>query len=271
MTQSFTYRVRFIPTGEYYYGVRFAKNCHPSDLWTKYFTSSKKVKNLIKKHGKDSFEVEIRKLFKDSEEAIAWEHRVNIHTKNWPNYFNQSDAKHQGSRYSSTGGLISKEQGAGLHNPNKPWLDSPTKMASMRNGHLKGGHKTGSMPWWNNGIRDTKSAEYPGPGWVRGTIPKGHYWNNGTEQRVCFECPGKGWIEGGIGTTNKGMTWWNNGFEQKLLFHAPDQSWVLGKLPSTSNWWTNGLIQIRQKEWPGEGWSKGMIKKSLLVDQFPIE
>ena len=72
----FTYLLKHIPTKKYYYGVRFKKNCHPNDLWTKYFTSSKKVKGLIKRYGKKSFIFEIRKTFKTQREAIKWENKV---------------------------------------------------------------------------------------------------------------------------------------------------------------------------------------------------
>jgi len=40
-TIPYTYKLIFKPTGQYYYGVRYAKGCQPSDLWDKYFTSSK--------------------------------------------------------------------------------------------------------------------------------------------------------------------------------------------------------------------------------------
>jgi len=75
-TIPFTYLIKHIPTNKYYYGVRFKKSCHPNDLWTKYFTSSKKVKGLIKKYGKKSFIFEIRKIFKTPQEALNWEHKV---------------------------------------------------------------------------------------------------------------------------------------------------------------------------------------------------
>lgn len=72
----FTYLVKHIPTNKYYYGVKFKKGCHPNDLWTKYFTSSKKVKGLIRKYGKKSFKFEIRKTFKTQKQAREWEHKV---------------------------------------------------------------------------------------------------------------------------------------------------------------------------------------------------
>jgi len=75
-TIPFTYLLKHIPTNKYYYGVRFKKGCHPNDLWTKYFTSSKKVKGLIKRYGKKSFIFEIRKTFKNIRQAINWENKV---------------------------------------------------------------------------------------------------------------------------------------------------------------------------------------------------
>ena len=75
-TIPFTYLLKHIPTNKFYYGVRFKKCCHPNDLWTKYFTSSKKVKGLIKRYGKKSFVFEIRKVFKTTQESIKWENKV---------------------------------------------------------------------------------------------------------------------------------------------------------------------------------------------------
>ena len=76
MTIPFTYLIKHVPTNRYYYGVRYKKSCHPNDLWTKYFTSSKKVKGLIRRYGKKSFIFEIRKIFKTTKQARMWEHKV---------------------------------------------------------------------------------------------------------------------------------------------------------------------------------------------------
>ena len=72
----YTYLIKHIPTNKYYYGVKFKKGCHPNDFWIKYFTSSKKVKGLIRRYGKKSFQFEIRKTFKTPQEAIKWESKV---------------------------------------------------------------------------------------------------------------------------------------------------------------------------------------------------
>lgn len=76
MTIPYTYFLFNKITGQKYYGVRYANNCTPEELWCTYFSSSKYVKQLIETHGKDSFEYEVRKTFKAADEAKAWEERV---------------------------------------------------------------------------------------------------------------------------------------------------------------------------------------------------
>lgn len=72
----YTYYLYHRPTGKKYYGVRFKIGCDPSDLWKKYFSSSKDVWSLIEKYGIDSFDYSVRKTFKIKENAIDWEYRV---------------------------------------------------------------------------------------------------------------------------------------------------------------------------------------------------
>ena len=72
----YTYYIFHPLTNQHYYGVRYAKNCHPDDLWKTYFTSSKKVKQLIIQYGIESFTVEVRKVFSNLEDALSWEEKV---------------------------------------------------------------------------------------------------------------------------------------------------------------------------------------------------
>lgn len=71
----FTYLIYCKPTGQYYYGSRYGKYCHPSQLWTTYYTSSKIVKQLILEHGEDAFNVKITRIFGSKEDARLWEYR----------------------------------------------------------------------------------------------------------------------------------------------------------------------------------------------------
>jgi hypothetical protein len=47
----YTYLIGWSSTNKFYYGVRYAKKCNPSELFISYFTSSKHVKSYMKKHG----------------------------------------------------------------------------------------------------------------------------------------------------------------------------------------------------------------------------
>jgi len=73
----YTYLIRHRPTNRVYYGVRSANKVDPDqDLWQHYFTSSPKVQQLIEETGRDSFDVEIRRVFETREQAVAWEIKV---------------------------------------------------------------------------------------------------------------------------------------------------------------------------------------------------
>lgn len=72
----YTYLLIHKPTKSYYYGVRYAKGCHPNDLWVSYFTSSRHVRGLINKYGEDSFECQVRRVFDNVDSARRWESKV---------------------------------------------------------------------------------------------------------------------------------------------------------------------------------------------------
>lgn len=87
--QPYTYLIGWTTHNKYYYGVRFAKNCHPDELWKSYFTSSKHVKNFCADHGPPDL-IKIRKTFNSAEPARLWEskvlHRMDvIHNEKWLN------------------------------------------------------------------------------------------------------------------------------------------------------------------------------------------
>lgn len=75
------YRLYFKPTGQYYVGIQYGKNAHPSNLWDKYFTSSKVVKELIKQFGITSFEFKVTKTFNTEKEATMYERKFLIKVK----------------------------------------------------------------------------------------------------------------------------------------------------------------------------------------------
>lgn len=71
----YTYLIGWTKQNKWYYGVQFRKGCHPSNLWVKYFTSSKTVKTFRKIHGEPDV-VMVRKIFHNVKDAVDWEIKV---------------------------------------------------------------------------------------------------------------------------------------------------------------------------------------------------
>lgn len=90
-TVPFSYHLYHPITKKHYYGIKYSKGCHPDDLWTKYFSSSKIVKKLIQDYGIDSFTFEVRKIFKTPKEALLWENKflTKINAAKNPNWLNR--------------------------------------------------------------------------------------------------------------------------------------------------------------------------------------
>lgn len=74
--KAFTYLIINKTNNKWYYGVRYAKGCKSSDLFTKYFSSCEELKKDIIKLGKHNFYFEIRKEFNDIPTALSWERKV---------------------------------------------------------------------------------------------------------------------------------------------------------------------------------------------------
>jgi hypothetical protein len=71
----YTYLIGWSKLNKWYYGCSYAKNCHPDQLWFKYFTSSKYVKKFRKENGEPDI-VQIRKTFTNKQQCKLWEHKV---------------------------------------------------------------------------------------------------------------------------------------------------------------------------------------------------
>jgi len=94
----YTYLIGWPELGKWYYGVRYAKNCTPSDLWVTYKTSSKIVHDFVLEHG-DPTVRQVRKIYKNTENATQlaqlWENRVlkKLNVAKDPKWLNGHDSK----------------------------------------------------------------------------------------------------------------------------------------------------------------------------------
>jgi hypothetical protein len=92
MNIPYTYLIGWSQYHKFYYGVRYSNNCHPSDLFVTYFTSSKPVFDMINLYGKPDI-IQVRKTFLDKFSAINWERKVLIKIKavKRKDFLNRSD------------------------------------------------------------------------------------------------------------------------------------------------------------------------------------
>lgn len=88
----YTYLIGWPELNKWYYGVRYAKNCHPTDLWILYKTSSRLVKSIVSEHG-DPTVIQVRKTFVSVNEARQWESRVlkKLHVTTNSKWINKHD------------------------------------------------------------------------------------------------------------------------------------------------------------------------------------
>lgn len=88
----FTYFIRWSKLKMNYYGAKYAQGCHPDDLWTSYKTSSKPVKEFLKKHG-DPDIIIVDKTFDTAKEAKDYESRflASFDAAKNPNWLNRTN------------------------------------------------------------------------------------------------------------------------------------------------------------------------------------
>lgn len=100
---SFTYLIGWSSLDTWYYGVRFARGCHPKQLWVSYFTSSRKVDAFRKEHG-DPDVVQVRKIFIEPVDAVLWEAKAlrRIGVPNRSNFLNKARMNGNGCLIAAT-------------------------------------------------------------------------------------------------------------------------------------------------------------------------
>jgi len=88
----YTYLIGWTSENKWYYGCRYAKGCHPNDLFDTYFTSSKLVKKCIEEYGQPDF-IKITKTFDNETDTRLWEHKVlrRMNVVHRDDFLNQTD------------------------------------------------------------------------------------------------------------------------------------------------------------------------------------
>ena len=142
----YTYLIRWTKLNISYYGVRYAQDCDPSDLWNPYKTSSKHVAKFIADHGEPDV-VQVRKTFIEVPIAQNWEHRVlkrmkAVSNNNW---LNRTDNKSIAPLYGKDHPMSKLENRAKIagdnHPQKKPEARERTKQRMLA---------LGDAHWWKD-------------------------------------------------------------------------------------------------------------------------
>ena len=158
----FTYLITHIPTGKRYYGVRYRKGCHPSDIGTKYFSSSKVIKKMIAEDGLDKFKFEVRRTFANADKAIDWEVRVLTRLKVanndlWLNECQTKVPNWEGKKRSDS----NKKKISILHKGKPKSLEHRQKLSASLKGKPLSEERKAKMKGrtaWNKGKKGVQSA-----------------------------------------------------------------------------------------------------------------
>ena len=187
--QPYTYLIGWSKLDIWYYGARYAKGCHPSDLWNPYLTSSPTVKRFIDANGNPDV-IQIRKTFKTAVECRAWESKVldRINAARHPKMLNRRNGSWKWATYIITdnhrskisnslkGKIKSKEHIQKIHASRKGfrWTnEQKIQMSKQRKGKSRPesfGEKISNLIWITNG-ESHKRIQNSDPipeGWIIG-------------------------------------------------------------------------------------------------------
>lgn len=161
----YTYIITHIASNVKYYGVQYKNNSNPNDLGVSYFSSSKVLKELIKKEGLLNFKFEVRKIFETKEKAIEWESRflTRVDAANSSKWFNLRN----GSGLKSGGYKLSEVTRQRMSKPKSKEHKEKLKL------HLDENRK---IPEWNDKMKESLSEKM-----------KGHSFNLGCKHQFRSE------------------------------------------------------------------------------------
>ena len=227
----YTYLLKFKPTGQVYYGCRYGKGCHPSDLFLTYFTSSKIVKKLILVYGIDAFSYEVRRIFHSKQKCIEWEQRILHHF----NVLTNTTFLNIDYNINASNAIQNKFKVMGISNIETGVSIRIPLSESIPNGWVKGNINNyrpdtkGYIWYYNTETNEEFLSTTPVEGCILGRSPEKAFGNRGkkgtlikitdgvkTKYHTKTEPIPEGWYIGDLSNTgSSGKFWITNGVESK--------------------------------------------------------
>lgn len=241
MSTPYTYLVGWSKHNLWYYGSRFGKDCDPTDLWVKYFTSSKKVKELRKTIGEPDI-IQIRQIFNDHQKALNWELKVLrrmkvVYSHIW---LNQSYVTAAGVMRIKTKGPMSEDQKQKISKAHKgrPSVNKgiPKSEETKQKMSIARRKRAVEPPAWNKGIPMSEEAKKH-----LSEINKGKpAWNKGIPNDVARGVPRTEEVRSRISKSLKGRPRTEKQMEGTP--HSDTTKDHLSQLAKSRRWYNNGII-----------------------------
>ena len=216
--QPYTYLIGWSVLDRWYYGVRYAKGCHPGDFWVKYFTSSYDVQLLRKQFGNPDV-IQIRQIFETAEDALLWEQKVlhRLDAANTEKWINQTNSVWPPERMSEQSRKRISEYRTARRHTSK----TRQKISEANKGQIP----------WNKGrkMSDEEITARNEKGKTLGMFGKTH--TSDTKKKMSIAKLGKKLNEetkSKMSEAKKGLRWATNGSQTRRVKDLPE-GWKWGR------------------------------------------
>lgn len=130
----YTYLIGWSSLNKWYYGSQYNKKSNPKHLWTKYFTSSKMVREYRGKYGEPDI-IQVRQCFYDQKKTLMYEDKVlrRLRAPNKEKWLNN----HTGGNFKNiVGSKFTDEHKRKIGEKSKLQVCSPETREKLRNARL---------------------------------------------------------------------------------------------------------------------------------------
>jgi hypothetical protein len=278
----YTYHICWSNLNIHYYGVKYSKECHPSDLWTTYFTSSTYVQEFRNNFGEPDI-IQVRKIFDNVNKARDWEYKVlrRLNVINDEKWLNKSDGSNNFGRYGNVTNETRQKMRDGQLKRGPVSEETKQKISKNHRDCKKEKNAFWNKQHTEETKQKMKEAKKNIDSFTRlkmsfsakkrinefGHNMKGKSHSEETKQKISDSLKGKSFKRYSTINKNKHKFWFNNGINEIKSLLIPDgDDWIKGRLNKPvppkakgKKWFNNGIINCMSIEIPGQGWITGKL------------
>lgn len=209
--------------------MRYARGCHPDDLWTSYFTSSMYVQKLREEHGEPDV-IEVRRTFLSKIDSQEWEDKVLrrlgvVKSERWLNRCRG------GKHFNNQGGYTLKEETKRKMRGRCISEQQKMKQSKSMKDKMRYTYQNGTFVGWF--YKNDPLIQ------IDNLIPQKSVLSPEKRQSIIDRAT----------EVKLGSKTYNNGTDEIKRKEHPGEGWILGRLPRTTEHYqnqTNALRRARQ-------------------------